>query len=825
MSGNTIPLLLASQGEEGIKLSKDKKNIWLSVRQWSWRAALTMVLSTQALAQQPIDIPAQSLADALNELGEEAGLQIIYDANLVAGINSKAVQGTVPTEVLRQLLDGTGVRYAISGNSVTLIAQGNDGAISLPPVKIAGDSISTTTEGTGSYTTGTMSTATKLDLTLRETPQAVTVITRQRMEDEGIIDLVDAIKSTPGVFVNITDGAGRPTFLSRGFYAENVTYDGAVTQWQGTTPNAVANLAMFDRVEVVRGATGLTQGAGNPSAAINLVRKRPTAEFQTLFDVGVGRWNNYSGMIDVSGPVTKDSSARARIVGYADTKESFRDNDGSETNLIYGIVETDIGKDTLLTVGAHVQKDQIEGMWWGGLPVDPDGGHLDLPRSTSLASDWEYLDYETASLFANLEHQLANDWTIKLSTLFLTLDTDLLGAYLVTDVSVDPVTRRQRAWHSETERTQKNYELTASGPFSLLGRDHELVFGATRNQLDDDEDKFSLAYVGTDLDIYNWDSSSLPRPDLPYSRTVKSTATQDSAYVTTRLNPTDPLKVILGMRLDWYEYDIEDGDGDYKIDDQVTNYAGVIYDLNQQHSIYASYTDIFEPQSSEDANGNTLEPVVGENYEMGIKGEYFGGSLNTSAAIYKIYQTNRARSVADTSLCSPEAPTCYEASGEISSEGVDLEVQGALSDYWEIGAGYTYNETEYVKDSTFASGTIYKPEVPKQLFKLTTSYTPAGKSGRWRFGTSLNWQDKIYRDGRSWAGDKTTDTVRNEQDAYFLVDMMAQYKINSHLKLQLNIDNLFDKEYYSGLGADPQYAPRDYYGEPRNFKLHLTGIF
>ena len=150
--------------------------------------------------------------------------------------------------------------------------------LELDATEIGATQMSSTTEDTQSYTTGPMRTATKLSLTMRETPQAVTVITRQRMDDQNMTSINDVVKGTPGLFLSQASGPGRQTYSSRGFDIDTIMYDGLPSSYSPFSMAVQPNLAMFDRVEIVRGATGLVTGAGNPSAAINLVRKRPTAD-------------------------------------------------------------------------------------------------------------------------------------------------------------------------------------------------------------------------------------------------------------------------------------------------------------------------------------------------------------------------------------------------------------------------------------------------------------------------------------------------------------------------------------------------------------------
>lgn len=138
---------------------------------------------------------------------------------------------------------------------------------------------------------------------------------------------------------------------------------------------------------------------------------------------------------------------------------------------------------------------------------------------------------------------------------------------------------------------------------------------------------------------------------------------------------SEPLSLILGGRLDWYAFDDSaSSENNYKITRNLTRYAGLVYDLDANHSVYVSYTDIFKPQSDKGLDGKVIVPVVGENYEVGIKGEYFEGALNASMAVFQIDQKNRAQDLPDYKGCgSGPTSACYEAAGLVRSRGVDLK--------------------------------------------------------------------------------------------------------------------------------------------------------
>lgn len=784
--------------------------------------AAAAAVKPEALAQArktySFDIPAKPLPQAIAEFSAITGVQVLYTETATFDHTAPALKGSFAArDALRMLLAGSGLipRYT-SANAVTIeqpgASAGGDGTIHLDPVQVEG-ARPATTEGTGSFTTSEMSTATKLPLSIRETPQSVTVITRQRMDDQGMTNITDAAQNTPGLFVGNADGPGRPLIYSRGFYVGNVTLDGAATAFSSYIPSALSNLAMYDRVEVVRGATGLVQGAGNPSASVNLVRKRPTRDFQAAIDLSAGSWENFGGIVDLGGPLTDGGGVRARVVGSIQDTDSFRDLEEHNRKLVYGITEADLGKRTTLTVGAYHQRDNTDGGWWGGLPISETGQHLGLPRSTTLANDWEYLDQKATAVFGELEYRFDSGWNAEFTALNQWMDVDGIGTYIYTDVS-SGIDRQHWTWRADRETISSNYDLFVTGPVQLFDRTHELVFGASHASTDDTTTNFNTAYIDNNFDVFNWDPYSLPKPDLPFQNTAHTVTTQNSGYATARVSVFDPLKLILGGRLDWYDFNNRSAPtGDYSVNANLTKYAGLIFDIDAHHSVYTSYTDIFSPQSNVDVNGNTLEPVVGENYEFGIKGEYFGGALNANVAVFQIDQTNRASQVDDVSLCTT-ASTCYQASGLVRSRGIETEIQGAILENWQIGAGYSYTKTEYIDDASNAPGTPFDTRLPQHLFKFATVYTLPGALRRWRVGGSVYWQSGIYADGStngvSW---------RNKQDAYAIANLILGFKPTDSLDLQLNVNNLFDTTYYRSIGYSTSWGSTDVYGDPRNFQL------
>lgn len=780
-------------------------------------SALSLCLSTYVLAA-PVnfDLPAQPLSSALTQLSAASGMRVIFDAQAVAGKQAPAVRGSLePAQALNQVLAGSGLSASVNGNTAQVSLLGsNDGTLTLGEVNINAQSSlagAATTEGTQSYTTGSMSTATKLPMSIRETPQSVSVITRQRIEDQGINDLQDLVRSAPGLTLNKI-GSDRQSFQARGFDIDNIMYDGLPTTTSTFTQDTIASadMAIFDRVEVVRGATGLMTGAGNPSATINLVRKRPTATPQLSISASAGSWDRYRTEVDASNKLNESGTLRGRVVAAYEDNNSFVDVRETQRQTFYGVLEADLTDATTWTIGASKQREDKTSDW-GSLPSGPNGEDLHLSRSTFISNDWSYWDQENYTLFSDITHRFANGWTAKLAAAKMWSDADTFSSYLY----YSPSELVQSSGQYANKDIQTNLDATLSGPIQLFGREHELFVGASRR-----EEQFRSVggYWGaTPINIYNF-NHDIAKPSLADRQYYGShnTQTEEAVYAGARFNPIDPLRVIIGGRVSWYEYEGRLVNNAYvetpqeqKVTREVTPYAGVIYDLNDTYSVYASYTEIFKPQSVQSVASAILDPMTGESYEIGLKGEYFDGDLNASVALFDMTQEGRAYAL-DRSLCPNPNIACSAAAGEVRSQGIDAELSGALTANWQFSASYVYLLSEYVKDANVANeGKLFAPEQPKHLFKAATSYQLTGDLSKWRVGADVYAQSDTY---------KRVGIGHSEQDAYSVVGLMAGYRFDEHWDARVNLNNVFDTKYWAGI---PSGGGTGVYGDPRNLMFSV----
>ena len=774
-------------------------------------AAVQAAEATQAQTQRmDFHISTQSLVDAIELFSAQSGYQVIYDANQVAGIVSPEVQGQYTAEQALRTLTGSSARLSQPNPNSFLIELPVDlgSGLQLDAVSISGKAPGSTTEGTGLYTTYSSSSSTRLNLTPRETPQALTVMTRQRLDDQRLSTLTDTLEATPGIIVT-RDGLGAESdsYYSRGFVIQNYEVDGVPTTTR--MDNYTQSMAMYDRVEIVRGASGLISGMGSPSATINLIRKRPTYEGQASITGSAGTWDRYGSGFDVSGPLTESGNVRGRLVADYKTEKAWVDRYKQDTQLLYGITEFDLSEDTLLTLGLSYLRTDVDSPLRSGLPTRfSNGERSNLSRSINSAPTWSYNDHEQTSYFASVEQQLGNGWSGKLEYSHSENKFDELFGFVMGDLNPDGSGMSQLPVRFSGTPRQDNLDLYVTGPFSLFEREHELIGGVTLSQFSQSVPEWGgwrydyNATPGASIDnIFDWDGKQ-PKPAFTESGKSSQEENQYAAYLTTRLHLSDDLNLILGSRLIDWERKTEDrpyGAASSNTDRKETGvfipYAGVVYDLNDTWSLYASYTKIFNPQGSwvQDAQFKPIDPMQGIGYELGIKGSHFDGKLNSSVAVFKLEQDN---------LAIWQHDNVYEAKQDTTSKGIEMEINGELAEGWQASAGYAYTLTTDNQDERI--NTV----LPRHSLKTFTSYRLPGVLDKVTVGGGVNWQSKVGNDLHTFT-----------QGSYAIANLMARYDINEHLEASVNLNNLFDREYYSMAGL---YGT---YGAPRNVMTNFTYRF
>ncbi len=670
---------------------------------------------------------------------------------------------------------------------------------------------SSTVADVDSYKSTPSSAATKLDLTPRQTPQSISTLSGAQLRDFKLTSVNDALKAVPGVQVQEVE-TDRTYYTARGFDITNFQYDGISVPFVYGNVEGDLDTAMYERVEVIRGANGLISGTGNPSATVNFVRKRPTLAPQARVDLTAGSWDKRRIDADVSGALNDAGTVRGRVVYANENKNSYLDRYSREKNMFHGVLEFDLDDRTVFTLGHTLQTSDANSPMWGALPlVYQDGGKTHYSRSTSTSTDWAYWDNEENRTFAELAHTFDNGWQAKTVVTHVEKKSDGSMFYVY---GTPNRTTGAGLYSYPSEYSEKNKQLIvdvqASGPFSLAGRQHEAAVGGSWSRSELEDLSWYDSSTGTMLPPLEQWSGDYPKP-----RNDNGSAGSDftdrmkSVYGAARWSLTDDLSLITGARV----IDVKSDGTNYglakssKNSGKVVPYAGVVYDLNEQYSVYASYTEIFTPQTKTDVTGLRLAPLEGVNYEAGIKGELFDDKVNVALSVFRTEQDNFAEQAGMIG-----SVAYYRAIEGLTSEGYELEFSGEPLEGLQLSAGYTF------VDITNADGAHAVTYSPKHMIKTAATYRIPGME-KLKVGAAVRWQDDIKIAVPLTADDGFTSigTADARQKAYAVVDLMASYDIDPNWSVSANLNNLTDEKYLSSL-----YWTQAYYGAPRNASMSVS---
>ncbi len=669
------------------------------------------------------------------------------------------------------------------------------------------------TEGSSDYTIPGQTTATRLNLTLRETPQSVSVVTRAQIEDFQLNDVNTLLATVPGVNVQAGE-TDRVYFSARGFDIQTFQVDGIGVPFAFGIQTGSIDTAFYDHIEVVRGAPGLLSSTGNPSAVVNFIRKRPTKDLQVRASGQYGSFDQYRGEADVSVPITKDGSVRARAVGAYQDGDSHLDRYGLRRWVGYGIVEADLGANTTVSAGYGHQDHKSRGAMWGAIPLTySDGTPLNFARSSNVAPDWSSWNVIDRQIFGDITHRFGNGWIARASAIRRATDEKntlfyVYGNPLRNDadgIGIDPATGLQtgiQSYPGKFRATTRNLTMEAyiAGPVTFLGREHEINIGVNRSAQEYiQQSSYDNSTIGTYLPYPDLFAGNFPLPNFPTEfssdpiSSQNTHTTRETAYGLIRFNPGDAVKVMFGgnvthAKSTGFSYGTNtDFDAT-----RFLPFAGATVDITRNLSLYGSYATIFNPQNQLlDLNRRIIDPIEGENLELGIKGDWFAGRLNATVAVFKTRQDNTAEAAGI--VVENNVTRTYYVGIDAQSEGIELDVGGQIAPGLQMTGGYTVMRIEDPE------GNPVRRYVARNTGRLNLSYTlpmlPALK-----VGASAQYQSRII-----------SPSGLGRQGNYALLDLLAAYSITPNISAAVNVRNVTNTKYLTATNFDGGY-----YGAPRS---------
>ncbi|MBY7798211.1 TonB-dependent siderophore receptor [Vibrio fluvialis] len=664
-------------------------------------------------------------------------------------------------------------------------------------------------EETGGYSVDSATVGTKTPAALKDIPQSITVLTNDYIEERNFVAVDDLAKYTPGLRTMVND-SGRSSIFSRGYEYDEVNLNGLPSPMQSKYGN-LPSLAAVDRVEIMRGPSGLFNSTSELGGVINMVLKRPTEEFSGSVTARYGSWDRHYLEADMGGSLNEDGTVRGRfVVANADIKNQVDYND-NDNGTYYGTMEFDLSDTTLLSVYVlHQTKDIVP---TNGLPAYSDGSMLNVSRSTYLGSADDNFNAKTTDVGASLQHAFPNGGVGQLSARYMDHDMSLEQTYTNGAVDADGNTGLM---FSAQANQQKNaaFDANYSQMFGLLGHQSEFVVGTDYKRYESDTQSYTNRKFAS-INVFDYDPTSVTTPTYSYTSNVHEVQSELGLYgkVTWRL--LEPLAVITGARVSWYDLEsttttlstgAESSETD-SFNGKITPYAGVVYDLTDEHALYASYSKVFKPQTSQDENGDMLKPREGNQWETGVKSSLLDGRLNTRASVFLMKDNNIAAQAYDDSGVA--ITNTYWATGKVETKGVELEATGYLTQNWMTMTGYTFTDI----DEKSGDHNSKFDAIPRHSLSLWTDYHLA------------DWVQGLHIGGGMTAVSDysfTKNGVTTHQGGYALFDAAIRYDITDNMQATFNVYNLFDRKYFYRVGTTTTF---NMYGEPANVMAGFTYKF
>ena len=722
----------------------------------------------------------------------------ILDATLAFSIRN-GVSELNPAPGIRRVAvnrgDENSIRVRITGENQTpsaeIVPGRNDLVLSIAPESTTAEDepdeeieiIATGEAEEDGYNPTDSSTAIGTNTPIKDTPLSIEVVPQEVIKDRNVRELGDALETVPGVIE--TGGRGGsvfgPNFRIRGFeVSDGLFRDGIPT-------NTLAPLSTNDleRVEVLKGPASILFGQGEPGGIINLVTKKPLDEPFYEISFGAGNFDTYQGAIDLSGPLNESKTVKYRLNLSYENFESFRDFVNGERFLVSPALTWDIGKNTSIDFYGQYTSDRetID----SGIPAQGDG-IVDVPRERFLDEDFGEFEQDQFAIGYRFNHKFDDTWSVRHALEYREYEPTRYGV-LFDDFNEE--TGELTRFEYGTEEIYKRFftNVDAIAEFNTGSVKHQVLFG-TEYSRDVNQPGFEFSDPFPSINVFNPVYSNNPfeiEPDFFRDDTVDRVG----VYLQDQVDLLPNLIALAGIRFDYVDQfrttrDLGEEREEFEQEDSdFTPRLGIVYKPIEPVSVYASYTTSYNPNfgASRNEDGSEFEPETGRQFEIGVKTD-ITDELSFTFAAFDIRKQN-------VQTDDPNNPVFSVQTGEQASRGIEFDINGEILPGWNMTAAYTYLDAFVSEDNTDIVDNDL-PNAPESQFSLWTTYDIQQGSLE-GLGFGLGFLALSDRQGDL----ENTFTL----PGYFRTDAALFYK-RDKWRTQLNIENLFDIEYFSSSSFD-----------------------
>ncbi len=691
---------------------------------------------------------------------------------------------------MKKLLLATTALFALPGAAWAAEAESDDGRTIIVTGKADG------------YLAGNSVTATKTDTPLIDVPQSISVVTRERLDDQAQRSMADVLRYVPGTTVGQGEG-NRDQITLRG---QNTTADFFLDGVRDDV-QYYRSLYNIERVEILKGPFALIFGRGGSGGIINRVQKTPSAE--ALVIGGAASVNTF-GAWDVSADINAPISGNAafRLNANYESLDNHRDFFGGERYAINPYFAVDLGQWKLGLSYEYVKDDRVTDR---GVPsIATAAGQPNVPISGYRDTFFGVPGVNRAGLEAHivkarLDGELAENLNWSTTLLYGDYDKYYTNVFANAAATGQTGTVALSSYIDPTKR--KNFiaqsNLVWDVDFGAVG--NKVLLGIEYG----DQDSTNQRRNGT-LSSGTLNLANIVYPTVTFgtlARNTESNVQFFSAYAQDQISFGEHVDLVVGLRYDRFEIKGTDLIGTprsfARTDDKVSPRIGLILKPQENISIYGSYSQSFLPRSGDQfltlapASGSTpaqedLAPEKFTNYEIGAKWD-IRPDLNVTLALFQLDRTNATTP-------NPANVTQTIVVGETRTKGIEFAVTGRITPQWQMSGGYTYQDAKLR-----GNGFVALAQVPKHQFALWNRYD---------FNSSVGAGLGVVHQSSQFAAIRTSATT-TRLPAFTRVDAALFFTASEKLEFQVNVENLLDEEYFSDAHNNNNITP----GAPINARF------
>lgn len=668
--------------------------------------------------------------------------------------------------------------------------------------------------------------STKSNLTVMETPQPIAIVTHEIIEQQQAKQLSDVIRNVNGIYLTSARGGSQDSFGGRGFTFgnDNIFKNGARVN-SGVFPE----VSGLERVEVLKGANAMLYGNVGPGGIVNLITKKPKFEFGGMVGFSAGSWNSYKPTVDIYSPLSKNIAVR--VNGAYEYAESFRDLVESKKNYFNPSLLFNLSENTQLIVeGDYLYHTFTPDFGIGSVTDDATGISrlaTEIGRNQFLGTNWQYQTNQQATTDVILNHRINNNWSLNAVASYQNYTKDYFSTERVQWIYDSSKNNLNPTWKrpvgkSYTEQNYTSLQINVNGEFKTGRFNHKVLIGADGDYLQAD----ATSYTSSTLDILQlndpstWvNNTEIPDSQLIYRRRIPTKRL--GVYVQDLIELTKSVKLLAGLR---YSY-LTNGESsdllfmqDPKIpalsakteDNALSPKVGLIYNPNENLSVFATYTNSFVPNTGFDLDTRAaLKPSTVDQYEIGIKKNLWNNAIAVNLSVYQINNNNTYT----TPIINPTGDSTLKIyAGAVRSRGAELDITGNPMRNLSLIGGVSYNNAVYTKtpDGGFVEDQrlVRTPAVTANAsaFYTFTTFAKGLRVGATAFYTGdrkAGWNDV--------KGQKQL-TRMIDVDGFTTVDFSLGYEFKKFL-IQGKVGNVFDVLSYNvheNYSVNP-ITPRNYY--------------